>query len=120
MQIALDSERIDRSNNDAFASYVSRHTKPDDDEFRRRRPLPTIDQLSLESKQIFHCLWDLGAPKLDLNGNPRAVTTMDNRVDLQVVSVVVVRYGRIAGRRVNLEIVQHEGFEEQAKGLRIG
>ena len=27
MQITLDSERIDRSNNDAFASYVSRHTK---------------------------------------------------------------------------------------------
>ena len=74
MQIALDSERIDRSNNDAFASY--------DDEFRRRRPLPAIDQLSLESKQISHCLWDLGAPKLDLNSNPRAVTTMDNRVDL--------------------------------------
>lgn len=64
MQIALDSERIDRSNNDAFASYVSRHTKPDDDEFRRRRPLPAIDQLSLKSKQIFHCLWDLGLPSL--------------------------------------------------------
>lgn len=84
MQIALDSERVDRSNNDAFASYVSRHTKPDDDEFRRRRPPPpAIDQLSLESKQIFHCLWDLGAPELDLNGNPRAVTTMDNRLSLQ-------------------------------------
>lgn len=27
MQITLDSERIDRSNNDAFASYVGRHTK---------------------------------------------------------------------------------------------
>ena len=44
--------------------------------------LPAIDQLSLKSKQIFHCLWDLGAPELNLNGNPRAVTTMDNRVDL--------------------------------------
>lgn len=83
MQIALDSERVDRSNNDAFASYVSRHTKPDDDEFRRRRPLLAIDQLSLESKQIFHCLWDFEAPKLDLNGSPRAVTTMDNRLSLQ-------------------------------------
>lgn len=27
MQITLDSKRIDRSNNDTFASYVSRHTK---------------------------------------------------------------------------------------------
>ena len=27
MQITLDSERIDRSNNDAFASYVGRRTK---------------------------------------------------------------------------------------------
>ena len=27
MQITSDSERIDRSNNDTFASYVSRHTK---------------------------------------------------------------------------------------------
>lgn len=120
MQIALDSERIDRSNNDAFASYVSRHTKPDDDEFRRRWPLPAIDQLSLESKQIFHCLWDLGAPKLDLNGNPRAVTTMDNRVDLpgRQRRGSEIRSHRWPPR--NLEIVQHEGFEEQAKGLRIG
>ncbi len=28
MSIALDSERVDRSNNDAFASYVSRIPNP--------------------------------------------------------------------------------------------
>ncbi len=58
MQIALDSERIDRSNNDAFASYVSRHTKPDDDEFTAA--FPRDQPASLASKQIFPLPLGLG------------------------------------------------------------
>ena len=74
---ALRRKRVNWSNDDALWHRVRRHTEPDDDELGRGWLLTTLNQLSLQPKQVCRCLGNLGASEFYFHGNPSSVALVN-------------------------------------------
>lgn len=73
----------------------------------------------LKSQEVADGLGNLRCPQLHLDGNPCAISRVNDAVDLQIVPIVIMGKARIVCGGIHLKIMQDERLEQQTKGLRI-